>query len=164
MLLFIKSKLIVLFQTDDDSDNSSNSETPSPTSDRIPKSTSTKPDNNSEKENNFEQTFQKSEKLHRYKRRSEKMQENLNNFPDAAAAETTTAQKRRRSGSESMDSSPKKEEKPVEKLVVLESTPKVIKKHKKKKNIFENKCFKNKKSEFSLCYSLFKSVHLTLEL
>ncbi|KAG8188536.1 hypothetical protein JTE90_004769 [Oedothorax gibbosus] len=126
-------------KTDDDSDNSSNSETPSPTSDRISKS-SLKPDNNSEKEN-CDQSIQKSEKIHRYKRRNEKMQESLSNVPEDNLA---PAPKRSCSRSESLDS-PKKEEKAVEDVINEEVTPKPVKKRKKKKNIFETKCFKNKK-------------------
>lgn len=143
-------------KNEDDSDNSSGSETPSPTTDRIPKSTLTKPDNNSEKENNFEQTFQKSDKCHKYRKRSEKMQESLSSA-DENSLQNYFPKRRRSSPSRSLET-PKKEdkfsekstpEKSPEKLTLEKSPSKIVKKHKsKKKNIFENKCFKNKKNKY----------------
>ncbi|GFY57043.1 hypothetical protein TNIN_199921 [Trichonephila inaurata madagascariensis] len=142
-------------KNEEDSDNSSGSETPSPTTDRIPKSTLTKPDNNSEKEN-FEQTFQKSEKCHKYRKRSEKMQDNLSSA-DENSLQNYIPKRRRSSPSRSLET-PKKEdklsekstpEKSSEKLALEKSPSKIVKKHKsKKKNIFENKCFKNKKNKY----------------
>ncbi|GFT14772.1 hypothetical protein NPIL_77884 [Nephila pilipes] len=143
-------------KNDDDSDNSSGSETPSPTTDRIPKSTSTKPDNNSEKENNFEQTFQKSEKCHKYRKRSEKMQDNLSSA-DENSLQNYFPKRRRSSPNRSLETSKKEDkfsakstpEKSPEKLTLDKSPSKIVKKHKsKKKNIFENKCFKNKKNKY----------------
>ncbi|GBM50808.1 Histone acetyltransferase KAT6A [Araneus ventricosus] len=146
---------IYLDKNEDDSDNFSNSETPSPTADRIPKSASAKPDNNSEKENNFEQTFQKSEKCHKYKKRSEKMQDNLSSADENSLQ--NHFQKRRRSPNQILET-PKKEDKlsvksspdkSFEKSTPEKSPTKLVKKHKsKKKNIFETKVFKNKKNKY----------------
>ncbi|KAF8770952.1 Histone acetyltransferase KAT6B like protein [Argiope bruennichi] len=142
-------------KNEDDSDNSSNSETPSPTADRITKSASAKPDNNSEKENNFEQTFQKSEKCHKYKKRSEKIQESLSSADENSIQ--NHLQKRRRSPNRILET-PKKEDKlsiknspdkSSEKSTPEKSPTKIVKKHKsKKKNIFETKVFKNKKNKY----------------
>ncbi|GIY67061.1 hypothetical protein CDAR_64441 [Caerostris darwini] len=133
-------------RNEDDSDNSSNSETPSPTVDRLQKSKAGKPDNNSEKENNFDQTAPKSEKSHKYRKRSEKMHENVSSADEEPVQKHF--QKRRRSPSQILET-PKKEsfseKSSPEKSSSEKSPTKIVKKRKKKKNIFENKVFKNKK-------------------
>lgn len=99
-----------------------------------------KPDSNSEKENNFQQSLSKSEKNQKVKNKIDKIQENI----DIDNEKLHNACKRKRSLSFSSSVElPKKEHLSSEKS----STVKNGKKHKSKKSVddFENKVFKNKK-------------------
>ncbi|XP_015929465.2 histone acetyltransferase KAT6B [Parasteatoda tepidariorum] len=122
-------------KNEDDSDNSGSETTPSPTSERTYKSCSTKPDNNSEKEN-YDQTFHKSEKYLKYKRKSDKVQDSVDAVLDENVVKSDLFGKDLKENNSTSS---------LQESTTPEKPVKPPKKHKKKKSIFETKVFKNKK-------------------
>ncbi|KFM83054.1 Histone acetyltransferase KAT6B, partial [Stegodyphus mimosarum] len=132
-------------KSEDDSE-SSGSEAPSvtPNVERISSPPLTKPDNNSEKENSFQNYVSQSKKCPKYKRKCETAVEKMD---PAIDTQNDHAYKRRCSLSVNKNlDSPKKESSLSDETLSGKSAKKH--KSKKSKNIFETKVFKNKKRKY----------------